>query len=225
MSPGPGSGAGLKHGDKFTGTGYFSWKFNMKMALIQQEVWDCIEKVRTERKEKSASEKSDDDAERKEKLAFTFIMLSLSREVQAVVRRCTSARETWELLEAKYGGKDVQDRMNLRQRLRDIKLKPSDTMMNHLANIQDCIDQLKAAGGELPEEEIVLTLLNSLPKKYDVVKGSLNVRGSSISLDELQNILLAEERRFSQQDESFNNEKLYTVSQRNNNQEKRTCFK
>ena len=224
MSPGPGTSVGLRHGEKFCGTGYFAWKFNIKMALIQQEVWSCIEKKKIVTKS-AAKDEDEIEAERKEKLAYTFIMLPLSREVQAVVRRCNTAKETWDLLEVKYGGKDVQDRMYLRQKLRDLKLKPSESMMNYLARVQDCVDQLKAAGGELADEEIVLTLLNSLPKKYEVVKASLNVRGTKVELDELQNILLAEERRLVHQEEIVEDKRIYTVSQRKSRKEQRSCYK
>ena len=193
------------------------WKFNMKMCLLQQEVWSCIEERKSDEVKEEKSKASSDLAEdtRKEQLAFTFIMLSLSESVQAVVRRCTTAKETWDALEIKYGGKDVEDRMELRQRLRDAKLKKGDKMLNHLARIQDNVEQLVAAGGELPEEEVVLTTLNSLPSTYDVVKVMLRTRGKAVTMDELQSILLAEERRCGQRESPMEAEEIYTLSQAN----------
>lgn len=98
---------------------------------------------------------------KKGNIVFTYIMLLLFETVKGVVRKCKTARETWTMLESNHGGKDVGDRLELRQRLRDIKFKRNDSMMNHLSRIQYIADQLAAAGGELPEEDIILTILQS----------------------------------------------------------------
>ena len=90
----PGAGVGLKHGEKFTGSGFHAWKFNMRMSLIQQEVWSCIEQEADSSKSLKGSDRKTEEEVKKEQLAFTFIMLSLSDSVQAVVRRCKTATET-----------------------------------------------------------------------------------------------------------------------------------
>lgn len=193
MSP----ATGLKHGEMFDGKGFYGWKFKIKLGLLQHKVWKCVVEENNVKKEGERSKDVETETtEDMENLAYTYIMLSLSDSVQAVVRDCQTARETWKRLEEKYGGREVQDRIELRERKRSIKMKESDRMIDHLAVLSDLVTQLKSAGGELPEEEIVLTLLKSLPKKYDVIKNILRARlsGSSLNLTEVQNSLLAEER-------------------------------
>lgn len=194
MSP----GAGLKHGDKFDGSGFYGWKFKTRLGLIQNKVWKCVAQNNEGQDENTMVQKAKQlkvDQE-EEDLAYTFIMLSLSDNVQAVVRDCLTARQTWKRLEERYGGHEVQDRMELREKLREVKMKETDSINDHLARISDLVKQLKSAGGDLLEEELILTLLRSLPKKFESVKAFIRSRlsTSTLSFAEVQNSLLAEER-------------------------------
>ena len=196
----------------------------MKMGLLQQEVWSCVE---PEAQEDADMKGRDDKLEvKREQLAFTYIMLSLSDTVQSVVRKCKTARETWQLLERKYGGKDIKDRLEVRQKLRNLKLTKGDEMIEHLARIQDCMDQLTAAGGELDEEEAILIILESLPKEYDVLKVVLSTREKQVNQDELHSLLLTEERRIAGGKSEKVKEALYYVEGRGKRYHKdKTCYK
>ena len=179
-----GNAVGLKSGEKFSGSGFHAWQFKMKMGLMQLEVWSCVE---PESEDSFVPKESVDPVSQRKRgqLAYTYIMLSLSDTVQSVVRRCKTAEVNWKLLEIKYGGKDLKDRIEIRQRLRNLKLTRNGDMITHLAKFQDCVDQLRAAGGEISEEEIVLSVLDFLLREYDVVKVVLNTRDKSVSQDEL----------------------------------------
>ena len=193
MSP----GSGTKHAEKFIGVGFYAWKFNMRMSLIQQDVWECVDPMKPEKYIGSTSiiKKDEIDEAKREKLAYTFIMLSLSEGVQAIVRNCVTARETWEALEENYGVKDAEDRLEIRERMRDLRMKDDESMTSYLAKFHDYLDQLKAAGGGIDDEEAIITVLKSLPAKYDALKGMLRVRGKAVTLSELKNLLLSEERQ------------------------------
>lgn len=128
------------------------------------------------------------------------------------------------MLETKYGGKDVKDRLELRQRHRSIVFRKGDSMMNHLARIQEVADQLTAAGGELPEDDIVLTILQSLPREYDIVNVTLRTRGKAVTLEKLHKILLTEERRLNFGVEKDEKESVYYADKGRGNTKGRTCF-
>ena len=176
----------LKHGEKFDGSGFHSWRFKTELGLVQHRVKSCIE----EKIDGSSISKEMED------LAFTYIMLSLADNVQAVVRNCKTARETWLMLNNKYGEKDIQDRLELRERIRNVKMGSNVKMIDHLAVIANLVEQLKAAGGDLPEEEVIITILQSLSRKYDQIKVLLRTkfRGEKMSVNDLQDVLLSEER-------------------------------
>lgn len=85
----PGNAVGLKCGDKFCGTGFNAWQFKTKLALIQQDVWSLVEgddATDGSKKGKQVTDEGLAEKTKKENLAYTFIMLSLSDAVQSVVK-------------------------------------------------------------------------------------------------------------------------------------------
>ena len=216
----PRNPVGLKFGEKFNGSGYYGWQFKMKLCLIQQDVWLCVEPLKMEQK---LSEDEALELKKKETLAYTFLMLSLSDAVQKVVRRCETAKETWEMLKLKYGSQDVGDRLELRDKLHNLKFKEGSSMVDHIAKMEEYVELLNASGGEVGDDELVLCLLRSLPKKYETLKIMLRTRGKRVVLSELHNLLLEEERRSGE----FNEEKeaLYATSTIKYQGYSKKCFK
>ena len=183
--------------------------------MIQHKVWKCVDpggvKEETISKDMKSGVENDQSME---DLAYTFIMLSLSDSVQAVVRDCKTAMETWTRLEETYGGRDIQDRMELRDKLRSIKMKESGRLLDHVAGLFDLVAQLRGAGGDLPDEEIVLTLLRSLPKKFGSVKAIIRTRmsGGKVDVEEVKNALFAEERNLlAEAEEDAEEHSVYNV--------------
>ena len=216
----PGNSVGLKYGEKFNGTGYHGWQFKMKLSLIQQEVWYCVEPQKEEAK---TSNEDAQDIQRKENLAYTFLMLSLSDSVQKVVRRCRTAKETWDLLKEKYGSQGAQERLEIREKLHSMKFKEGTRMIDHIAKMEEYVELLTASGGEVQDDELLLCLLRSLPRKYDTMKVMLRTRGKQVKLEELQGLLLVEER---ESEERFEDkESLYYARGRSTQSSSRRCFK
>lgn len=68
-----------------------------------------------------------------------------------MVQDCETAQDTWKRLEATYGGREIKDRMELRERLRRFEINESTIMLDHLARFFDLFTQLRAASGDLPD--------------------------------------------------------------------------
>ena len=87
------------------------------------------------------------------------------------------------------------------------------------------VDQLNAAGSDIAENGIILSLLESLSKEYDVVKEALSTREKGVSQDELHSILLVEERRLRASDIKKETESVYSASRMSISDAKtRSCY-
>ena len=87
--------------EKLNGSNYQSWKFNVKLVLMQKELFGIIDGTDI------APREDDTDAiKRKWKIrsdkAYSLIALSLETSLQIHVVGTTYAKEAWDIIEKQY---------------------------------------------------------------------------------------------------------------------------
>ena len=70
-------------------------------------------------------------------------------------------------------------------------------MQHHLNNIKEPTEQFAEIGAPMGEEDQVVSLLGSLPKRYEALVTALVARVDDISLDFVQQTLIQEEQKYS----------------------------
>ena len=75
-------------------------------------------------------------------------------------------------------------------------MSESSSLEKHLKTMEELTDKLAAVGSPISEEDQTVTLLESLPVKYNSLVTALEARGDDLKLQFVQQALLNEEQKF-----------------------------
>src|SRR6218665_3453896 len=137
---------------------YQTWKFKMELLLIKEDLWETVTKeipdpVTAEWQTKYAK-------------ARAIIGLQVADNKLHLIRKQTTAKGSWQTLKKYHEKATLSSKVNLLKRLRGLKLTEHGDMENHLAEMQNLIDQLASLGEPLAEHLSVALFLNSFPDSY-----------------------------------------------------------
>lgn len=177
---------------------YHTWKYRMSVLLEEKEVIDYIEVEFKEENYREEREKK--EAKRKDNRCKSYIVQCVGDSQVDLVRDCKTAYSMWKNLEDRYEKKGIPGQLVLRKKLMSMKMKEDDDLEIFFANFEEVIRQLKAAGADCKEEDIVCTLLLAMPKSFETVLTILeNVPPTDLTLNLVQAKLRSEiERRQAQ---------------------------
>jgi len=102
--------------DKLNGSNYRTWKFNMKMVLIERELWNYINGVVIR------LPSNNEDFDRKVCKALSTIVLGINLDQQIHIMDCT-ANEAWTLLEGVFEPKTRARILQLNKQFIQIKME------------------------------------------------------------------------------------------------------
>lgn len=217
--------------DKLNGGNYRSWKFNMKMALIQRELWQHVTG------EASRPEEGEAEIERfnrKEEKALAAIALSVEPEQQGHIIDSKTAADAWEALKKVFEPKSRPRILQLKKQMVSIQLEPEETMTSYLERIRTCSDSLKEAGYEIKDDDLAYAMLSGLPDSYEgIIMALANLEDSKFKSSEVKGILLSEyDRRAAKgkdkaggQKEAHHQVKETSRQKPDGKREDRKCFK
>lgn len=82
---------------------------------------------------------------------------------------CATAREMWTTLSGIYEHKSASSKLLLLQKFHEYRMKSEDTVIQLVASVQNLASQLKDAGQDMHDVEIMAKVLGSLPPKYSTL--------------------------------------------------------
>ncbi|WZY73087.1 hypothetical protein YC2023_005327 [Brassica napus] len=175
--------------EKFDGDGDFSlWKRRMYAFLSVSGLKDVlIEKTKVEEED---SEEDEKDSEKKKKIveaeiarsercekAMNIIFLNVGDHVLRKIERCTTAAETWILLEKLYMPKSLPNRVHTQLRLYSFKMQETRSVDDNIDDFLKIIGDLSNLSIEVPEE--VDEVASSARSKEKELKEVIGSRSSS----------------------------------------------
>ena len=166
------------------------------MILIDRGLWSIV--AGSEVKPlASANKAAYDSFINRDNQALAQIVLTVSSSQLIHVRNATSARDAWCKLCSAFEAKGLAAKIYLRRQFLNIKLTDGCSMQEHVNKVRDLADQLNEIDPDtVKDQDLAMTLLCSLPDRYDSLIVSLESRESKdLTSDFVINRLLAEERR------------------------------
>ena len=177
---------------KFDGENFHLWKFKMQMMLKNKGLWDTVEGGN------GGKAVGESEWKRKEERALALIVLSLSDGQLMHVQNSSTAREAWDKLCNIHERKGLANKLYLRRKFLTAKMEEGGSMAGHINKIKMMAQQLEAIGAPASEDDIVTTLLYSLPESFEQLIVSLESRADSLDLEFLTARLLNEETQRSE---------------------------
>lgn len=174
--------------EKLSGiSNYGNWKFLMRMYLIHEDLWDCIEESRP------GVPKVDDT--RKQQKALAKICLMVLPASFSHVRNATTGHQAWTNLKTAYEDRGLCRRLGLLRSLFGLKLEHFSDMEAYLLKITDLDQQLRDINAPLDDDFLSVLMLSGLPPDYDPLIMALENSNIKLSSETVRSKLLQENLR------------------------------
>lgn len=184
--------------ERFDGDGDFSlWKRRMFAYLSVSGLKDVLVE-QTSSSEVKGDDKKDQDPDTKKKevadeasrlerceKAMNLIFLNVGDHVLRKIERCTTAAETWSLLETLYMPKSLPNRVHAQLKLYGFKMQDQKSIDDNIDDFLKIVGELSHLSIEVPEEVQAILLLNALPSKYDQLKETLKYSRDVIKVEDV----------------------------------------
>ena len=162
---------------------YATWETRMKFLLITKGLWTAIE----------PKNEVDPDMDQK---ALALIGLCVKEHHLTTLKRCRTALEAWQQLEAVYRAKSNARKLQLKKELTQLKMQPGEPLTKFTARAVDIQDQLRAAGYEIADQDVTWAVLAGLPTDYNMMVTVLTTTQTDMSLEDiLPKLLQVEQQR------------------------------
>jgi transposase InsO family protein len=129
-----------------------------------------------------------------DRIAWAQIHHNISDVNRTITTKCTTARQAWVSLIANFVQASVTSRMAILAAIHDYTFQPDSSVMTHTNRLRLLGDQLMESGGSMPEDQLVMHLLTSMPEEYEHTVLFLRMMPpATLTLDYVSNALLAAE--------------------------------
>ena len=111
------------------------------------------------------------------------IVLAVDAIQLYLITSCEQPKEAWNVLKKRCERETLPNKFFLKKQHFRSEMEEGKLMNQHLGHMKDLTDRLAAIGAPFTEEDLVVTLLGSLPRSYATVLTALEARVEDISLD------------------------------------------
>lgn len=162
---------------------YHNWKFAMKMILVHEDLWECIEPSKADTK----------PDEKRDMKALAKICLSVHSSAYPHVRNAAGAKAAWNNLKNAYEDRGLSRRLSLLRSLFGTKLEGN--MDTYLSTVTELAQQLCDIGSPLDDDFVAVIILSGLPQEYDPLIMALENNNTTLSSEIVKAKLLQEYQR------------------------------
>ncbi|GBN12713.1 Retrovirus-related Pol polyprotein from transposon TNT 1-94 [Araneus ventricosus] len=204
---------------KLNANNYSVWKFKMEMILIKEDLFHLIED--------DTPSQPDEKYIKKDRQARAIINLCIEDSQIIHIKYETTAKATWNNLKTIHERSNLSSKLFLLRKLYATKMSEDGNMNEHISQMLELIDKLKAVGEEIKDDHIAALLLVSVPKSYDTLITALEARPENELTPELiKNKLTDEYNRRKEQVSDRNLAQAFktNVSFKSRNQNKNDKF-
>ena len=145
------------------GKNYATWKVQCKMALIKDGLWSIVSEVEEEPEAVDAKPKY---FLRKDRALATIVLSVEPTLLYLLGPDPADPVVVWKKLADQFQKKTWANKLTLRRKLHNLKLKDGQSVQKHVKALTEIFDELSIIGDPLDEENQVVHLLASLPKSY-----------------------------------------------------------
>lgn len=152
--------------DKFKGENFNLWKFKMEMVLASMDLWEIVDDTE-EPPSFDEDPKVKKDYERRVKKAMSVIGLNLVDSQLAHIKSCKGPAEAWRTLCNIHETRSLSNILFIRRKFFTSKMQEGSDLLNHTNQVKALADQLTCLDVPVRDEDVVMTLLESLPPSFE----------------------------------------------------------
>ena len=177
--------------ERLTDKNWQAWKFQITLLLKSKQLWDVV-KEEPPIPENNTNGARDNLTHRKEE-AMAIIGLNISHSLLHLITDKSTPHECWSKLCGHFDRATLANKLFLKKKFFRFKMEESSTVQAHLRALKELTDSLAAVGVNIPEEDRIVTLLGSLPSKFDSIVTALEAHVDDLTLEFVEQSLLNQE--------------------------------
>ena len=189
--------------EKLEGADNFrAWKYRVMLILEENDLEGFMEEDIPE------PDGDEDKAKHKKSLvkAKRIIEDSIKDHLIPHVSSLKTPKQMFDALSQLYEGKNINRKMTLRTRLKNVKLQDSESIQSYFTRISQIREQIEAIGDSVEEAELVMTTMNGLPRPWDPFIKGICSRRKIMKFNRLWEDCTHEEARLEAREEKLGNE-------------------
>ncbi|KMQ92933.1 integrase core domain protein [Lasius niger] len=184
----------LGHLPKFDGSNFLGWKFQVKASLIAGSVYDIVDGTRV--RPAAAQEELLKAWIKNNAKAMVIISRAMEYKQLEPLLVCKTAKEMWDKLGQIHAQNSASNRLLLTQRFHEYRMGATDTVVQHVAKVQNMATQLLDLGENVSDITIMAKILASLTSKFSTLQTAWDsVDPARQTLENLKDRLIKEENR------------------------------
>lgn len=171
-------------GEKFDGERYGAWSSRMQVGLAAADLWSVVSGAETRpdgTDEAALKMQAKFDRRAMKSLAVIYAAVKDDVALSLGFRTMKSGREAWEALQQRYQSVGAASQLFLRQRFAQLVMMEGGDVKAFVGEVDQLVDQLRAAGAIIDDQEIVSKLLMGLPPSWRPLVTALECVGTTLT--------------------------------------------
>ena len=175
--------------EKFNGQSFELWKLKMEDLLVDKDQWIVVDSGT------KPMAMLDEDRKKLDQKAKSTIRLCVSDSVLLNVSGEATAKTLWEKLGTLYQSKSLVNKLFLRKRLYNLRMKDGDSVTEHLNAFNTVVSQLSSVDIKISDEDKCISFLCSLLDSWDSLVIAIGSNKTTLNFDEIILAFLSEEMK------------------------------
>lgn len=179
--------------DKLNGTNYQSWKFKMRMVLVERGLWKIVSGAILEPSDESKRMEYTELQDR----AFATLALNIADDqLHHIQNLDDNPMDAWNVLAEVHEPKGTVYVLHTLQELLHFKMDGSLDMQDHIDKFYNIVSRFRAVSNEpISETLLAMILLSSVSADYDNLIVALGMQTDTLTVDLVKTHLLTEAAR------------------------------
>ena len=182
---------------QLNGKNYATWKIQLRMTLLKEGLWGIVNGSVDVPNDTAALHKYRAKKDR----ALAIIVLAVEPSLLYLLGDPQEPQLVWEKLQQQFQRKSWCNKLVLRRKLYNLKLKTDGDIQSHIKQMLEIFDELSIIGDPMEEEDRVVHVLASLPEPFEMLVTALEANEEVPKLEIVTERLLNEERKIKERKE------------------------
>ena len=168
--------------EKLNGNNFATWKYNVKLLLMQKGLWNIAQgketkpDIKTEDATKAESIKLMNDWELRSDQAYSIIAINIDKFLQVHVQSTTDPKEAWNFLKKQFEMTSISHIVRLSRRFYASTMREDEDLEEFLTKMTTLAQELRELNEDISSKKFATVILGSLPESYDSFLTSFNAR-------------------------------------------------
>ncbi len=179
--------------EKLNGRNYQSWKYNVKLVLMERGLWGFTQEGIEQPPDENATDAAKRSFQLRSDKAYSLIALNVEKHLQVHIFGTTEPLKAWQNLQKQFEFVSVTQIVRLNRKFYAASMQEGADLMKHLTYMTTLAEQLRELKEDISPKKFATVVLGSLPDSYDNFLTSLNARDAKeLDWDNIKGLLIEE---------------------------------